>query len=106
MLVLRHPIMHKSFVEGGLEYEVFNQLRDPVPAGASPSYRGLTTTVQVMNLSEYQGYRLTTTLGFEVSRRDLRFEPVTTRTRGFITIYAGHRGVAAGIRGRRLRSGR
>ena len=89
MIVLRHPIMQKSFVEGGVEYEVFSQLRDPVPPGASPSYRGLTTTVQIMNLSDYQGYLLTTTLGFEVSRRDLRFEPVKTRTRGFITIYAG-----------------
>ena len=81
--------MQSSFLEGGVEYELFRQLKDPVPAGASPSYRTLTTTVQVMNLSEYLGYRLTTTLGFEVSRRDLRFEPVTTRTRGFITIYAG-----------------
>ena len=89
MLVLRHPIMQTSFLEGGVEYELFRQLKDPVPAGASPSFRTLTTTVQVMNLSEYLGYRLTTTLGFEVSRRDLRFEPVTTRTRGYITIYAG-----------------
>ena len=41
------------------------------------------------NLSDYLGYQLTTTLGLEVTRLDLRFEPTQTRTRGFLTIYAG-----------------
>ena len=41
------------------------------------------------NLTDYQGYRLTTIVGFEITRLDLKFEPVELRTRGFITIYAG-----------------
>ena len=89
MLVVRHAIMQKSFVEGGVEYQLFNQLKDPVPAGAEPDFKGVTTTVQMTNLSDYLGYRLTTTIGLEVTRLDLRFEPTVTRTRGFLTIYAG-----------------
>ncbi|MBT3341579.1 MAG: hypothetical protein HN712_17605 [Gemmatimonadetes bacterium] len=89
MLVSRHPIMHSSFVEAGLEYEAFHQRRKPLPAGANPSFRGMTTTVQMTNLSDYLGYVLTTTIGFEITRIDLDFEPTQTRTRGFVTIYAG-----------------
>ena len=75
MLVVRHPIMQKSFVEGGVEYQLFNQLKDPVPPGAEPDFTAVTTTVQMTNLSDYLGYQLTTTLGLEVTRLDLRFEP-------------------------------
>jgi len=89
MLVARFPVLRRSFVEGGFEYEWFKQLRDPVPPGAEPSFTGLTSTAQLTNISEYQGYRLTTTAGFELARLDFEFEPVQIRTRGFITIYAG-----------------
>ena len=89
ILVARFPVLRRSFVEGGMEYEWFKQLRDPVPPGADPSFTGLTATVQLTNISEYQGYRLSTTAGFELHRLDFKFEPVQHRTRGFITIYAG-----------------
>ena len=89
MLILRFPIMRSSFVETGVEYEWFKQLRDPVPPGAEPSSTGWTSMVQVSNMSEYQGYRLTTMVGFELARLNYEYEPVQTRTRGFITIYAG-----------------
>ena len=49
----------------------------------------MVATAQLSNLSEYQGYRLTTVLGFEVARRRFEFDSVETRTRGFVTIYAG-----------------
>jgi hypothetical protein len=88
-LVVRLPFMRRSIVESGVEYEHFLQLYQPPPPGADPDFKALTTTVQLTNLSEYQGYRLTTTAGVEVTRLDLDFEPAETRTRGFITIYAG-----------------
>ena len=59
------------------------------PPGAEDSFTGRTTTVQWTNVSEYQGYRLTTTTGFEVRRLDSVAAKAETRTRGFITIYAG-----------------
>jgi hypothetical protein len=88
-LVLRIPFMQRSIVETGAEYEIFSQLRQPPPPGADPDYTALTSTVQMTNLTEYQGYRLTTTLGFTVTRLALQYEPAEIRTRGFITIYAG-----------------
>jgi hypothetical protein len=45
--------------------------------------------VQLTNLSDYQGYRITTVAGFEVARRMREDEDTVTRTRGFITLYAG-----------------
>ena len=89
MLVTRLPMLRQTFVEGGIEYEWFKQLRDPVPPGADPSFTRLTSTLQLTNVSEYQGYRLTTMTGFEVDRLDFKFEPIQTRMRSFITIYAG-----------------
>jgi hypothetical protein len=85
----RLPVMRRSFIEAGIEYELFNQMRQPPPPGANPDFKGITYTVQLSNQSEYQGYRLTTTAGFLVNRISFDFAPVETRTRGFITIYAG-----------------
>jgi hypothetical protein len=87
--LLRFPAFRSSFVETGMEYEVFQQRRKLVPPGALDSFRGLVATAQLSNLSEYQGYRLTTVLGFELARRRFEFAEVETRTRGFVTIYAG-----------------
>ena len=87
--LLRFPAFRSSFVETGVEYEIFQQRRTPTPPGALDSFKGLVTTAQLSNLSEYQGYRLTTVLGFEVARRRFEFDEVETRSRGFVTIYAG-----------------
>ncbi len=89
MLIGRVPVMRQSFIESGLEYEWFKQLEAPTPPGAEDSFTGLTTTVQMSNISEYQGYRLTTTLGFEVRRLNPEVAEAEIRTRGFITVYAG-----------------
>lgn len=85
----RFPFLRSSFIESGVEYEIFAQLRQPTPPGATDSFRGLVATTQLSNLSEYQGYKLTTTMGFEIARRRFEFDEVETRTRGFVTIYAG-----------------
>ena len=65
------------------------QLETPVPPGAQESLRGRTTTLQVVNLSDYLGYQLTTALGFETKRLNFDTSPDETRTRAFITMYAG-----------------
>jgi len=89
MLLLRFPVFRSSFVESGVEYEIFEQLRDPTPPGGQDSFTGLVLTTQLSNLSEYQGYRLTTVLGFEVARRRFEYDEKQIRTRGFVTVYAG-----------------
>lgn len=88
-LLLRFPAFRSSFVETGMEYEIFQQRRKLAPPGALDNFRGLVATTQLSNLSEYQGYRLTTVLGFELARRRFEFDDIETRTRGFVTIYAG-----------------
>ena len=89
MLVLRFPLMRRSTVETGVEYEIFSQLQNPTPPGAEDSFRGLTTTAQLTNTSDYLGYRLTTTLGFELTRTSFEGRRSELTTRSFITIYAG-----------------
>ena len=89
MLILRFPLMRRSTVEAGVEYEIFSQLQNPTPPGAEDSFRGLTTTAQLTNTSDYIGYLLTTTLGFELTRTSFEGRRSELTTRSFITVYAG-----------------
>ena len=67
----------------------FSQLRDPTPPGFEDSFHETTIVGQLTNISDYQGYRLTTVLGFDMTRRHFEVEGTRTRTRGFLTVYAG-----------------
>ena len=89
LLVSRFPVMHSSFIETGVEYEIFSQLLSPTPPGAEDSFRGLTTTIQLSNVSDYQGYRLNAIMGFQLTRIDPEAARSEVTTRSFITIYAG-----------------
>ncbi len=89
MLLTRLPIMRRSTLEGGVEYEIFSQLRNPRPPGAEDSFNGLVAAVQLNNVSEYLGYRLTTLAGLQVTRRNFEIEGTQTNTRGFMTVFAG-----------------
>ena len=89
MVVVRYPLLSRSFVEGGVEYQIFAQLRQPPPPGAEDSYREQVGAVQLGNLTEYLGYRLTTLLGLQVSRRRFEVGEAQVHTLGFMTVYAG-----------------
>ncbi|MDA0337843.1 MAG: hypothetical protein O2782_21965, partial [bacterium] len=89
MIIVRKPVLRRSLLEGGIEYEWFSQMRDPVPPGVENDFRALVYLLQMTNLSDYQGYRITTVAGFEVARQARKREDTATRTRGFITLYAG-----------------
>ena len=89
MLIGRLPVMRQSHLEVGVEHHVFSQLRSPPPPGAEDGFNETTTVVQLSNASDYQGYLLTTQLGFDVTRRHFEVEGTRTRTRGFIVVYAG-----------------
>jgi hypothetical protein len=89
MLLAKLPVMRRSFLEGGVEYEIFSQLRDPRPPGAEDSFRGTVAALQLSNLSDYLGYRLTTVAGLQVTRHHFEVEGTQTNTRGFLTVYAG-----------------
>jgi hypothetical protein len=89
LLMTRLPVLLSSYIEGGLEHHRFSQLIDPVPPGAEDSFYETTMVAQLTNISDYQGYRLTTVLGFDMTRRHFEVEGTRTRTRGFLTVYAG-----------------
>lgn len=89
MLVSRRQVLRRSLLEGGIEYEWHNQLRKRAAPGVEDDFRGLVYLLQLTNLSDYQGYRITTVAGFEVTRRTRQDEDTATQTRGFITMYAG-----------------
>jgi hypothetical protein len=89
MGLMRFKLLRSSFVELGAEYLAFVQLRDPTPPGAEDSFRELVTAAQLTNISDYLGYRLTTVVGFELSRRRFDAKPDQTSTRGFLTVFAG-----------------
>ena len=89
MGIARLPVFLSSYVEGGLEYHIFEQLREPTPPGAEDSFWETTVVGQLTNMSDYQGYRLTTVIGFDMTRRHFEVEGTRTRTRGFLTVYAG-----------------
>ena len=70
----------------------------PQPAQPDPQTTSLisqntlalnTISGQLTNISDYQGYRLTTALGFDFTRRHFEIEGTRTRTRGFLTVFAG-----------------
>ena len=89
LVVARFPVMLSSYLETGVEYHDFRQLRAPTPPGGEDSFWETTTVAQLTNISDYQGYKLTTVLGFDITRRYREVEGTRTRTRGFLTVYAG-----------------
>ncbi|MEC7226805.1 MAG: hypothetical protein VXW00_08035, partial [Candidatus Latescibacterota bacterium] len=89
MIIGRLPVMYTTYLETGFEFHKFVQMQDPTPPRADDSYTELTALAQMTDVSDYQGYRLTTVLGFSVSRQDFEVEGPRTSTRGFITVYAG-----------------
>jgi hypothetical protein len=89
LLKARLPILLSSHIEAGVEYHVFTQFNSPPPPGAEDSFTELTGLAQLTDVSDYQGYRLTTVVGFSISRQHFEVEGTRVRTKGFLTVYAG-----------------
>ena len=89
LLMARLPVFVSSYVESGVEHHRFSQLREPTPPGREDSFYETTIVGQLTNISDYQGYRLTTALGFDFTKRHFELEGTRTRTRGFLTVFAG-----------------
>ena len=89
MLIARKSVPYTTHLEAGIEYHRFIQLQDPTPPRANDDFTELTALFQMTDISDYQGYRLTTVIGFSLSRIDSDITGSTLNTRGFITVYAG-----------------
>jgi hypothetical protein len=62
MVLARFPVLRSSFIESGIEYERFRQLRNPTPPGALDNFSGTVATAQLTNFSDYQGLSILWTL--------------------------------------------
>lgn len=108
-LLLEHPLMNKTVVEGGVEFSLFRDLvldEDKLladgPVRATGDYRNLVLGLQWSTFGDYQGYKLTTQFGFSFTSKwsevvrlgekglERANERQTTST-SFITVYAGVR---------------
>ena len=92
ILLARWPVLNLSSVEAGVEYTIFQQLRDSdkaVREGLEDDFTEIVGAAQFSNTSNYLGYSLTTQLGVRLSRRDIDGEDAETGRVAFATVYAG-----------------
>lgn len=88
-LMARTSILRHSIVQVGLEYNIFSQVENPVPAGLADDARELVVAGQYSNGSNYLGYHITTQLGVRVNRLDRKGEDAFTGVTQFVTVFAG-----------------
>ena len=88
-LMARTSILRRSIVQAGLEYSIFNQIEDPVPAGLAKDANELVVACQYSNTGDYLGYKVTTQLGVRINRIDRKGEDAFTGVTQFVTIFAG-----------------
>ncbi|MBH81144.1 MAG: hypothetical protein CMQ49_11620 [Gammaproteobacteria bacterium] len=107
ILLLRHPLLQQSLIEGGVEFSLFRDLvldEDEAlasgPRQPTQDFQNLVLALQWTNAGEYLGYKLTTQFGFSYTRRweevirlgDVELEKVSetsSSSTSFITVYAG-----------------
>ena len=88
------PVLTRSRVEVGVEAIIFRNavaIPDPLPPEYIDDFIGRVFTVQYTNRVQYQGYSVTSNVGFQVN--DINFANLTdqdvSNTIAFIELYAG-----------------
>lgn len=90
-LLMNYRISERLNYGIGTEYEIFENLRkdpDVLPSGWQEDYTRWTLGMQFTINSAYQGYQLTSNLGFRRVRRSIADE-TDTNTMAFVSIFAG-----------------
>ena len=84
--IVEFPMLRHSVIAKGIEYVRFSDLDSDVN-----DFQSFIAAGQLTNVSEYQGYQLTTQVGLKHDLRDFEDPSIRTRsvTEGFITVYAG-----------------
>ena len=88
------PVLTRSRVEVGVEAVIFRnaeEIPDPLPPEYIDDFIGKVFTVQYTNRVQYQGYSITSNVGFQVN--DINFANLSdqdvSNTIAFIELYAG-----------------
>ena len=98
-LLVEFPVLKRSRLKAGLEQRFFEELasgEEELPAGAvSGDFRGTAAALQLTNVSEFLGYRLTMQTGLRVDRRSLEVvaeeRRATTAGLAYLTLFAALR---------------
>jgi hypothetical protein len=78
------PVLRHSTLQAGVELTFFNDLERNIN-----DFNGTVGAFQFTNVSDFQGYKLTTQMGVEIDRRNPKGRETETITRSFIAVYAG-----------------
>ena len=80
------PVLTRTTLTTGVEYVIFKDIEQD-----ANNFKSFISAGQVSNVSDYQGYRLTTQVGMKFDVRDFEDPSLKTKTvtEGFITVYAG-----------------
>ena len=92
-LVTRYSFLPQTWVDLGLEFSNFNNLKDieNLQLGEDQDFKSTVLAVVVSNTSAYIGYRLTMNAGFQREKRtfdDASGLPDDTETTAFVRMYA------------------
>ena len=90
-LLARWPVFSSSSMQAGVEYTIFNQLRQSetaVKEGLLDDFTEIVGAMQFSNNTSYLGYHLVTKMGMRLTRRAIDDESETGRV-AFATVYAG-----------------
>ena len=82
--VLGFPLLSHTTLLSGLEMTFLNDMKRD-----SNDFNGLVWALQLSNISDYLGYKVTTHAGMKIDRRQPRDEDAVIINQIFISIYAG-----------------
>lgn len=90
-LLARWPVFSSSSMQAGVEYTIFNKLRQSetaVKEGLLDDFTEIVGAMQFSNNTSYLGYHLVTKMGMRLTRRSIDDKTKTGRV-AFATVYAG-----------------
>ena len=82
-LIAGLSLLTHTFVQGGIEFTFLNDFE------GDADMNGTATALQLTNISDYLGYKLTTQAGIKIDYLDRKGRDPTTLAKSFITVYAG-----------------
>ena len=87
-LMVKCPLLHNTTAEMGIEWTRFLQLRGSETSPYSGDFRGRVWALQLTNLVDYYGYRITAQVGYRWDRKWFEKGAKSTSTL-FISVFAG-----------------
>ena len=88
-LMVRFPLLRTTSVQTGVEVTRFFQLSKEESPELKGDFRGRVFAVQLTNKWDYQGYRVTTQVGYRLDRRRFEGKQPSSTSTAFVTVFVG-----------------